>query len=90
MDFAGELKSKIVETLGLREVRSEDLTDDTFFFDDGLGLDSIDILELAVMIEEDYGVVIDNRELGEKVFITIGTLAKYILETRSEEAPSSL
>ena len=81
MDFEGELKSKIVTTLGLREVNPEDLTEDTFFFDGGLGLDSIDILEMAVMIEEDYGVVIDNRELGEKVFITIGTLAKYIKGT---------
>ena len=44
-------------------------------------LDSIDILELAVLVEEDYGVVIDNKELGEKVFITIGTLADYIHKT---------
>jgi len=81
MEFVDELKSKIVETLGLKEVNPEDLTEDTFFFDDGLGLDSIDILELAVLVEEDYGVVIDNKELGEKVFITIGTLAEYIKGT---------
>jgi len=81
MELVDELKSKIVETLGLKEVNPEDLTEDTFFFDDGLGLDSIDILELAVLVEEDYGVVIDNKELGEKVFITIGTLAEYIKGT---------
>jgi len=81
MEFVDELKSKIVETLGLKEVNPEDLTEDTFFFDDGLGLDSIDILELAVLVEEDYGVVIDNKELGEKVFITIGTLAEDIKGT---------
>jgi acyl carrier protein len=67
MDFEGELKSNIVTTLGLREVNPEDLAEDTFFFDGGLGLDSIDILELAVMVEED--------------FITIGTLAEYIRGT---------
>lgn len=81
MDFEGELKSKILTTLGLREVNPEDLTEDTLFFDGGLRLDSIDILELAVTVEEDYGVVIDNKELGEKVFVTIGTLAEYIKGT---------
>ena len=81
MELLEELRSKIVETLELRDVDPNELTAESSFFDGGLNLDSIDILELAVMIEEEYGVMIDNRELGEKVFITIGTLARYIDQT---------
>lgn len=82
MELVDELKSKIVKTLELEDVNPDELTESCSFFDGGLNLDSIDILELAVMIEEEYGVAIDNRELGEKVFITIGTLSRYVDETR--------
>ena len=81
MELIEELKQKIIETLDLSDVTLEELTEETSFFDGGLNLDSIDILELAVMIEEDYGVAINNKELGEKVFITIGTLTQYIRDT---------
>lgn len=81
MELLEELRSKIVETLELRDVDPNELTAESSFFDGGLNLDSIDILELAVMVEEEYGVSINNRELGEKVFITIGTLARYIDQT---------
>ena len=81
MALLEELKAKIIETLELRDVNPDELTADSSFFDGELNLDSIDILELAVMIEEEYGVMIDNRELGEKVFVTIGTLARYIDQT---------
>jgi len=77
-----EIREKIIETLDLRDFKPEDITDETSFWDDGLALDSIDILELAVMIEEDYGVIIDNKELGEKVFITVGILTEYVRENR--------
>jgi len=82
MDFLDDLKKNIVETLNLADVEPAELTPETAFFQDGLNLDSIDILELAVMVEEVYGVSIENRELGEKVFITLGTLARYIEEHR--------
>jgi len=82
MDFLEELKTNIIETLNLTDLEPAEVTPETPFFEDGLNLDSIDILELAVMIEEMYGVSIENRELGEKVFITLGTLASYIEEHR--------
>ena len=80
MELIEELKQKIIETLDLTDIDLQNLTEETSFFDGGLNLDSIDILELAVMVEEDYGVAINNKELGEKVFITIGTLTQYIRE----------
>jgi acyl carrier protein len=77
-----ELKIKIVEELQLKEVNPDQLADDTPFFDGGLGLDSVDLLVLVAMVDRDYRVQIFTRELGEKVFITLSTLAEYIAKTR--------
>jgi acyl carrier protein len=83
-DLFEDLKKNLVETLNLMDVGLEDITLDTTFFQEGLGLDSIDILELVVMIEETYGVRIENRELGEQVFTTVGNLANYISSCRKD------
>ena len=77
-----ELKIKIVEELRLKDVIPDELADDTPFFDQGLGLDSVDLLVLVAVVDRDYGVEIFTRELGEKVFITISTLAAYIAQMR--------
>jgi acyl carrier protein len=77
-----ELKKKIVEELDLKDVTPDELADDTLFFDGGLGLDSVDLMVLVALVDRDYGVEIFNRELGEKVFITLSTLAGYITEHR--------
>jgi len=77
-----ELKIKIVEELQLKEVNPDELADDTAFFDGGLGLDSVDLLVLVALVDRDYGVEIFSRELGEKVFITLSTLAAYIAEMK--------
>jgi acyl carrier protein len=77
-----ELKIKIVEELQLKDVNPDQLADDTPFFDKGLGLDSVDLLVLVALVDRDYRVQIFTRELGEKVFITLSTLAEYIAKTR--------
>ena len=77
-----ELKVKIVEELQLKEVDPGQLSDDTPFFEGGLALDSVDLLVLVAMVDRDYGVQIFTRELGEKVFVTLSTLAEYISKTR--------
>jgi acyl carrier protein len=79
-----ELKKKIVEELQLEDVNPDELKDDTPFFAGGLGLDSVDLLVLVAFVDRDYGVQIFNRELGEKVFITISTLAEYIAKNRKK------
>jgi len=81
-DLLRELKIKVVEELQLKEVDPEQLADETPFFDGGLGLDSVDLLVLVAMVDRDYGVQIFTRELGERVFITLSTLAEYIAKTR--------
>jgi acyl carrier protein len=82
-----ELQVKIVEVLNLIDVQPDDLKVDNQLVGGDLGIDSIDVLEMVIMIEKDYGVKIDNRELGVKVFATLGTLAEYIHQ-RSAELPN--
>jgi acyl carrier protein len=73
-----ELKEKIIEILDLIDIKPADFKEDDRLVGGPLGIDSIDILELAMMIDRDYGVKIDNKELGQKVFATLRTLAEHI------------
>ncbi len=73
-----ELKSKIVDVLNLITIEPESIDAEAQLVGGALGLDSIDVLELVMMIEKDYGLKIDNKELGVKVFATLRTLAEYI------------
>src|SRR6056297_1284784 len=69
-----ELKEKIIDTLYLEDISPEDIDDKTALVGSDLGIDSIDILELVMMVEQDYRVVIDNKEVGEKVFASVAAL----------------
>lgn len=82
-----ELKVKIVEILNLPDVSPDDIPLDGQLVGGELGIDSIDVLEMVIMIEKDYGVAINNKELGTKVFATLRTLAAYIQE-KSPELPN--
>ena len=75
-----ELKVKIVSILDLANLPTTHFDVDGPLVGGSLGLDSIDVLEMVIMIEKDYGLRIDNRELGEKVFASLSTLAAYISE----------
>lgn len=79
-----DLQIKIVDVLNLIDVRPEDIKPDDQLVGGDMGIDSIDVLEMVIMIERDYGVKIDNRELGVKVFATLRTLAEYIHENSPE------
>ena len=79
-----ELKVKIVDILNLPDVTPEDIKTDEQLVGGELGIDSIDVLEMVIMIEKDYGVPINNKELGAKVFATLGSLAAYIEEKSPE------
>ncbi|MBN1470938.1 MAG: hypothetical protein JW925_04090 [Syntrophaceae bacterium] len=80
-----ELKVKIIDTLGLIDVTPEDIKDDERLVGGDLGIDSIDVLELVMMIEKDYGVKIDNKELGVKVFASVCTLATHISQNQKKK-----
>jgi acyl carrier protein len=74
-----ELKKQIIKELNLEELTVSDIADDDFLFgDNGIGLDSIDALELIVLLEKNYGVKLINPEDGKEVFESISTIANYI------------
>jgi acyl carrier protein len=79
-----DLQIKIVDVLNLIDVQPDDVKADERLVGGDLGIDSIDVLEMVIMLEKDYGVKIDNRELGVKVFATLRTLAEYIHENSPE------
>jgi len=79
-----ELKVKIVDTLNLITIAPESIDAEAQLVGGDLGLDSIDVLELVMMIEKDYGLKIDNKELGIRVFATLKILAEYIHQNRVE------
>jgi acyl carrier protein len=81
-----ELKVKIIDILNLPDVRPDDILEDDQLVGGPLGIDSIDVLEMVIMIEKDYGVVIDNKELGAKVFATLRTLGDHIRTSATEIA----
>ncbi len=74
------LKQLIVETLNLDDISPEDIQSDQSLFETGLGLDSIDVLELVVRIEKEYNVKIENSETAKKALQSVDSLAAYIQE----------
>jgi acyl carrier protein len=81
-----ELKVKLIEILHLADVTPEDFHEDSQLVGGELGIDSIDVLEMVVMVEKDYGIIINNQEVGEKVFSSLANLAAYIKEHSGQAA----
>ena len=83
-DLRQELKEKIIEQLNLEEFTTDDIADHDALFGDGLGLDSIDALELIVMLDKDYGIQLTDPKEGKEIFKSIAVLADYITENRAK------
>jgi acyl carrier protein len=79
-----ELKQRIIESLNLEEVKPEDIQNDDPLFGEGLGLDSIDALELIVMMEKHYGIKLKDASEGKAIFQNISTMADYIAKNRKK------
>ena len=79
-----ELKENIIEQLNLEDMTTADIADDDMLFGDGLGLDSIDALELIVMLDKNYGIKLTDPKEGRTIFESINTMAAYISEHRSK------
>jgi acyl carrier protein len=82
-----DLKAQIIEQLNLQEVAPESIGDDQpLFTKEGLGLDSIDALELIVLLQQHYNIRIANPEEGPKIFHSVRTMATYITENQTVKA----
>ena len=83
-DLILELKKKIIEALNLEEMTPEDIDENEALFGDGLGLDSIDALELIVLMEKNYGIKLANPSEGKAIFKNVRTIAEYVKEHRTK------
>jgi acyl carrier protein len=73
-----DLKTQIIEALNLKHLTPADIGDDQALFMEGLGLDSIDALELIVLLQQQYKVKIENPQEGPRIFKSVRTMAEYI------------
>jgi acyl carrier protein len=75
-----ELKQLIIETLRLEDIKAEDISDQApLFGNEGLGLDSVDALEIVVALEKKYGVIIADEEVGREALASLEVLADFIM-----------
>ncbi|MBO9727692.1 MAG: acyl carrier protein [Chitinophaga sp.] len=82
-----DLKAQIIEQLNLQEITPESIGDDQVLFSkEGLGLDSIDALELIVLLQQHYNIRIANPEEGPKIFQSVRTMAAYITAQQTVKA----
>ena len=80
-----EVKNDIIEALNLEDMKPEDLENDAPLFGaDGLGLDSIDALELIMVLEKKYGIKLKDPKEGKDVFKTVRVMAEYIQANRTK------
>lgn len=79
-----QLKQQIIEVLSLEEINPEDIVDSEPLFGEGLGLDSIDALELIVLMEKNYGIRLNNPAEGKAIFASLYTMADYIAQHRTK------
>lgn len=77
-----ELKGKIIQFLNLAPLTPAEIDDEAPLFGEGLGLDSIDSLELIVMLKREYGIQIDDPKEGRKILVNVNTMVDYIEKHR--------
>lgn len=83
-NLISQLKNQIIEVLNLEDITPEDIKDDAPLFGEGLGLDSIDALELIVLMEREYGIKLSNPAEGKEIFTSVASIADYINKNRKK------
>ena len=78
-----KLKQEIIEVLNLEDIKPEEINNDAPLFGEGLGLDSIDALELIVLMEKNYGIKLQDPAKGKEIFKSINVMADYIQKNRT-------
>lgn len=84
-NLINELKGKIIEALNLNDLSMEDFDNDApLFGDDGIGLDSIDALEIIMILEKNYGIRLANAAEGRDIFKSVRAIAEYVEKNRTK------
>lgn len=83
-ELINTLKEQIIEALNLEEMTTEEIENDAPLFGDGLGLDSIDALELIVLLEKHYGIKLASPAEGKSIFKSVTTIAEYVEKNRTK------
>jgi acyl carrier protein len=83
-DLIEKIKNLIIQRLKLVDMTPEMIENNAPLFGEGLGLDSIDALELVLGLEKEFGVIIPDAEVGKKVFQSVRTMAQYVLEQQGK------
>jgi acyl carrier protein len=78
-----KLKNQIINQLCLEDLKPEDIDEKAPLFGDGLGLDSIDALELIVLLEREYGIKVNDPSEGKNIFSSVENMANYITVNRA-------
>ncbi|MDO4874589.1 phosphopantetheine-binding protein [Campylobacter concisus] len=82
-ELVNEIKELIITSLNLEDMKPSDIDENAPLFNDGLGLDSVDALELGLAVQKKYGLVLDSKSSNLKeIFFSVSSLAKYIYENR--------
>ena len=81
-----DLKTQIIAQMNLQDIKPEDIGDDQPLFDEGLGLDSIDALELIVLLQQNYKIKLSKADEGPKVFRSVRTMAEYITAHQAQNS----
>lgn len=79
-----QLKNQIIEVLNLEDMTPDDIDAEAPLFGEGLGLDSIDALELIVLLEREYGIKLSNPAEGKQIFKSIASIADYVSKNRKK------
>ncbi len=72
------IKEQLIEALQLEDISADDIDDDAPLFSEGLGLDSVDAIELVIFLDNQYGIKIDNVGQSKEIFISVRTLTDFI------------
>jgi len=77
-----DLKEMLVKELSLEDIKPEDIRDDEILFGEGLGLDSLDAVEIVVLLQRNFGIEVNDMAKGREIFYSLDTLVNYIYENK--------